>query len=97
MTPSEHDREHSGVFAEYRQALREGTPTGTLVDMLRHSDRKWAGRWPRYYHVRQAKVLHTDSRCASLTGKNSRAHVALLWWLSGQRPTMPICRKCCTE
>jgi hypothetical protein len=97
MTPSEHDREHAAVFADYRQALREGTPRGPLIDMLRNSDRQWARQWPRYYHVPEARVLHTDPCCAALTGKNSRARVALLWWLSGQRPTMPICRKCCTE
>lgn len=94
MTPQEHDREHAAIFAEYRQAAREGKPTDTLVDMLRYSDRRWAGRWPRYYHAHGSRVLHTVLWCGAMTGRNSRALVTLQWWLSGQRPAMPLCRRC---
>ncbi|WP_201407780.1 hypothetical protein [Mycobacterium intracellulare] len=94
MTPQEHDREHAAIFAEYRQAVRDGKPTGTLADTLRYSDRRWAGRWARYYQVHGSRVLHTGLRCGAMTGRNSRALVTLQWWLSGELPTMPLCQRC---
>jgi hypothetical protein len=94
MTPQEHDREHAAVFTDYRQAVRDGKPTDVLVEMLRYSDRRWAGQWTRYYHAYGARVLHTSPWCRAMTGRNARALVTLQWWLSGRGPTMPLCRHC---
>jgi formylglycine-generating enzyme required for sulfatase activity len=85
---------HAETFAEWRQALRTGQPTAAWEDMLRYSDKRWAGRWPRYYHAHGSQVVHTGLRCGFLSGRNARAQVTLLWWLSGQRPTLPLCRRC---
>jgi hypothetical protein len=87
MTPQQHDKVHAEIFAEYRQ-----NPTETLRDILRYSDRRC--RWRRYYWAHGSKVVHTGLGCGAATGKNARARVSLLWWLSGQRPTMPVCRHC---